>query len=453
VSDALNRRPIGPTEGLLRTTSAMGHDGTVGGRSRLATPHGQVSRSSPRVGGFTNRGSGGGGITSGSHTIALFAADQTFAPAGTAVVWSGRRAAWRHHGFFQQTFPTSVLTVEILRYWRLDLGLVWDDWPRGAWVEVLIDGQVQWPRTLLAAEWATGVGPISLDLGVLPVGTTVEVLVSPGPAASGPKLAKRIHGSLVAVDPPGTTVDGAPGTAVPGVPTGMSCAAAYSWNQNLATERTVAVPAWEPGDVAVFTHAITNVTGGTFDRNPLDPRLVTQYDRSGDVGGRRYQFYVGSRVMQAGDDSNFVFGYSSSTSAARAQAVTVALLKRNLFSNGRPAFGSPVAYFAHDHPLPVESPASTAWTLLVHLSIGGLSIWTRGNELARPTIDHPDAVDLGWNGSESTLCFPAAPEDRMTWTYVGAYLGGGAAVLSSAGLSNEGRITILLPVPSPEAEL
>jgi hypothetical protein len=151
------------------------------------------------------------GLTSGSHTVALYAADQTFAVAGTAISWAGRRPAWRHHGFYNLTFPTDTLTVEILRYWRLDLGFTWDTWVRGGWVEVLIDGAVQWPRTWLTDEWGYKVGPLSLDLGVLPIGTTVQVLVSPGPEASVAQMARKIFGSLVAVDPPGdSTVDFTP---------------------------------------------------------------------------------------------------------------------------------------------------------------------------------------------------------------------------------------------------
>jgi hypothetical protein len=143
------------------------------------------------------------GLLPGSHTIALYAQDQTFNPAGTPIVWAGKRASWRHHGFFQQTLPNSVLTVEILRYWRLDLGFTWDTWVKGGWVEVLINGTPQWTSTMLTDMWGWKVGPTSLDLGVVPVGTTVQVVVSPGPAASSGQLATGIFGSLVAVDPIG----------------------------------------------------------------------------------------------------------------------------------------------------------------------------------------------------------------------------------------------------------
>jgi hypothetical protein len=381
----------------------------------------------------------------GSHTIALQASDQHFEPSGTAIEWSSRRSRWRHHGFFQQTFPSSALTVEILRYWRLDLAWNWDTWVRGGWVEVLINGVPQWTRTMLSDEWGDGFGPVSLDLGVLPVGTTVEVVASPGEAASGPKLATGIVGSLVAVDPPGVDAGGG-GQQPPGLPTSALLQSRADSDNADAASRTLPLPeGWEPGDVAVVTLGIVNVSTGTFTRNALPSGLSVVYDHTFTQTSRKLQHMVGVRRLEVGD-TGWTFGYSESGSAVVSMQSTVTVIRAASFGSGAP-FGTITSEFGHGQTVDVDVP-DCEWAMVLSLTWRASGTIPATSAWVEPSLsDAPRAVGWHQEGIAGGFGFPVNGLRRGTHTAPFIVAGPGTRTLSTSSDSAViGRTTLVLPM-------
>lgn len=151
-----NRRPIGAIESLRNTRRSLG-DGTLAGRSRIATPRrlgtGRSSSASAVVSAPAAPDTAGGA----GETITLRATGLEI-PAGGADVTFDEVLGSRE-GFGSLTVPTNYVEVSAAGYYDIHLSFRWEDWRGGGAIQSKVnDTTVYGPAVDARMQSDSGVG-------------------------------------------------------------------------------------------------------------------------------------------------------------------------------------------------------------------------------------------------------------------------------------------------------